>query len=72
MSGSVLVTSVWPAFKDRSTFLLAAILGFHLLLATGFMLYFFHAPPVIYNSASHHTPLMSVKPHIVVPQNSTV
>ncbi|XP_075234587.1 protein YIPF1 [Lycorma delicatula] len=52
MSGSVLVTAVWPAFKDRSALLLAAILGFHLLLATGFMLYFFHAPSIAYYNSN--------------------
>lgn len=56
MSGSVLVTSVWPAFKDRSAILLAAILGFHLLLATCFMLSFFHVShDNIYNSINTNT-----------------
>lgn len=45
MSGSVLVTAVWPALGNRSIGLLAAILGFHLLLAVGFMLSFFHVTP---------------------------
>ncbi|XP_046665252.1 protein YIPF2 [Homalodisca vitripennis] len=43
MSGYVLVSAVWPAVSQRSMMLLFIILGFHFLLAAGFMLSYFHA-----------------------------
>lgn len=47
LSGSVLLMTAWPAVAvDKRYIILAAILGLHLLLAAGFMLYFFHVPPV--------------------------
>jgi len=45
MSGYVLVTAIWPAISQRSLMLLVVILGFHVLLAAGFMLSYFHASP---------------------------
>lgn len=47
LSGSVLLMTAWPAVQgDKRCIILAAILGLHLLLAAGFMLYFFHVPPL--------------------------
>lgn len=47
LSGSVLLMTAWPAVAvDKRCIILAAILGLHLLLAAGFMLYFFHVPPM--------------------------
>jgi hypothetical protein len=47
LSGSVLLMTTWPAVEvDKRCIILAAILGLHLLLAAGFMLYFFHVPPM--------------------------
>ncbi|KAJ4452183.1 protein YIPF1 [Periplaneta americana] len=48
LSGSVLLMTAWPAVQgDQRCIILAVLLGLHLLLAAGFMLYFFHVPPVI-------------------------
>lgn len=46
LSGSVLVLVLTPALRvSRVSLILAAgIVGAHFLLATGFMLYFFHVP----------------------------
>lgn len=46
LSGSVLVLVLTPALRVSrvSLILAAAIVGAHFLLATGFMLYFFHVP----------------------------
>jgi hypothetical protein len=39
--------TAWPAVEvNKRCIILAAILGLHLLLAAGFMLYFFHVPPM--------------------------
>jgi hypothetical protein len=47
LSGSVLLMTAWPAVEaDKRYVILAAILGLHLLLAAGFMLCFFHVPPM--------------------------
>lgn len=47
LSGSVLLMTAWPAVVvGKRCIILAAILGLHLLLAAGFMLYFFHVPPM--------------------------
>jgi hypothetical protein len=46
-SGSVLLMTAWPAVEvNKRCIILAAILGLHLLLAAGFMLCFFHVPPM--------------------------
>jgi Ni/Fe-hydrogenase subunit HybB-like protein len=43
LSGILLLTTAWPAVQsDKRWIILAAILGLHLLLAAGFVLYFFH------------------------------
>ena len=48
LSGAVISITLWPVLKENSskasTILMIVILGLHLLLACGFMLYFFHVP----------------------------
>ncbi|PSN35932.1 Protein YIPF1 [Blattella germanica] len=47
LSGSVLLMTAWPAVQgDKRCIILVAVLILHLLLAAGFMLYFFHVPPM--------------------------
>jgi hypothetical protein len=56
LSGSVLLMTAWPAVAvGKRCIILAAILGLHLLLAAGFMLYFFHVPPM----TDIHAPLLN-------------
>merc|ERR1719237_1604503 len=49
LSGAVLFTPLWPAVRDGASkgawVVMGIVLCLHLLLACGFMLYFFHAPP---------------------------
>jgi len=49
LSGAVLFMPIWPAVRDGASksavLVMVVILGLHLLLACGFMLYFFHVPP---------------------------
>lgn len=49
LSGAVLLLTFWPAVEDDDKkvagILLAVIFLLHGLLAVGFKLYFFHAPP---------------------------
>lgn len=48
LSGSVLLGSTWPVIQGhRKLLVVIGILGLHLLLATGFMLSFFHVPSEI-------------------------
>ncbi|CAG2058067.1 unnamed protein product [Timema podura] len=48
LSGSVLLMTTWPAIQGEQRYLVMTIvLGLHLLLAAGFMLYFFHVPPML-------------------------
>ena len=48
LSGFVLFTPIWPAVRHQASksavFIMAIIVTLHLLLAVGFMLYFFHVP----------------------------
>ncbi|XP_063228393.1 protein YIPF1 [Bacillus rossius redtenbacheri] len=47
LSGSVLLMTTWPAAQgEQRLVVLAGVLGLHLLLAVGFMLYFFHVTPL--------------------------
>jgi len=50
MSGYVLFLPIWPAVRDQAAksaiIVMAVVLALHLLLACGFMLYFFHVPAV--------------------------
>jgi len=49
LSGAVLFTPLWPAVRDGASkgawIVMGIVLCLHLLLACGFMLYFFHVPP---------------------------
>lgn len=48
LSGAVLLLSIWPAVQDHTkkigVVLISIVLALHILLACGFMLYFFHVP----------------------------
>jgi len=50
LSGYVLFLPIWPAVRDQAAksavIVMAVVLALHLLLACGFMLYFFHVPAV--------------------------
>lgn len=50
LSGSVLLMTIWPAVEGNqrqvSCAIVITMLVLHLLLAAGFMLYFFHVPPL--------------------------
>ncbi|GFG28349.1 hypothetical protein Cfor_07763 [Coptotermes formosanus] len=60
LSGLVLLTTAWPAVQsDKRCLILAAVLGLHLLLAAGFMLYFFHVSPVTDVTVSITSPQVS-------------
>jgi len=58
LSGYVLFLPIWPAVRDQAAksavIVMAIVLALHLLLACGFMLYFFHVPAVA-GSGSHNT-----------------
>lgn len=47
LSGTVLIAVLTPALRNSqfSLFLIIGILGAHVVLAAGFLLYFFHSPP---------------------------
>lgn len=49
LSGAVLFLPLWPAMRHGAArsapLVMAVVAGLHLLLACGFMLYFFHVPP---------------------------
>lgn len=57
LSGYVLFLPIWPAVRDQAAksavIVMAIVLALHLLLACGFMLYFFHVPAVA--AGSHNT-----------------
>ncbi|XP_063365940.1 protein YIPF2 [Cydia amplana] len=59
VSGAVLIFWLMPALKKSKYYLLliGSIIGFHFLLATGFMLYFFHVP------SAHVLPTVAVSTH---------
>lgn len=67
LSGSVLLMTVWPTVQgDKRCIILAAVLGLHILLANGFMLFFFHVPTMT------DIPALPVTPQIsTVASNST-
>ena len=48
LSGAVLVLAIWPSVRDHANkvgiLLIGIVLVLHILLACGFMLYFFHVP----------------------------
>lgn len=53
VSGAVLIFWLLPALRKSRYFviLVGCILGLHFLLATGFMLYFFHSPGSVVKAA---------------------
>lgn len=64
LSGAVLFMPIWPAVRDGATksavIVMVVILGLHLLLACGFMLYFFHVPPTPEGGAMSNTTITAV------------
>ncbi|XP_073954273.1 protein YIPF2 [Choristoneura fumiferana] len=63
VSGAVLIFWLMPALKKSrySLLLIGSIIGFHFLLAAGFMLYFFHVPSV-HVAPTVQTVVTTVKP----------
>ena len=59
MSGYVLFLPIWPAVRDQAAksavIVMVVVLALHLLLACGFMLYFFHVPAVAAGAGGHNT-----------------
>jgi len=59
LSGYVLFLPIWPAVRDQAAksavIVMAIVLALHLLLACGFMLYFFHVPAVAAGGATTTT-----------------
>lgn len=66
MSGYVLFLPIWPAVRDQAAksavIVMVVVLALHLLLACGFMLYFFHVPAVA--AGSHNTTQSIVTPAV--------
>jgi len=58
LSGSVLFLPIWPAVRDQAAksavLVMVVVLALHLLLACGFMLYFFHVPAVTPGAGGHN------------------
>ncbi|KAH8313996.1 hypothetical protein KR067_012356 [Drosophila pandora] len=52
LSGTVLIAVLTPALRNSqfSLFLIIGILSAHIVLAAGFLLYFFHSPPEVVSS----------------------
>jgi len=59
LSGYVLFLPIWPAVRDQAAksavIVMAIVLALHLLLACGFMLYFFHVPAVAAGGGTNTT-----------------
>ena len=74
ISGGVLALAIWPIVnefsgnKSKSYILIGTILALHLLLASGFMLLFFHVPSNT-NAIGHHQVIENQ--HDVAKDNST-
>ena len=66
MSGYVLFLPIWPAVRDQAAksavVVMVVVLALHLLLACGFMLYFFHVPAVAAGAGGHNTTQAIVTP----------
>jgi len=64
LSGAVLFMPIWPAVRDgaaRSAWIvMGVILCLHLLLACGFMLYFFHVPPTVEGGGGANSTVVTV------------
>lgn len=78
LSGAVLFMTVWPAVRDQAAktaaIVMCVLLALHLLLACGFMLYFFHhdsvsgtVAPTIAPSHHNETVLAAQKSEPVLP-----
>jgi len=65
LSGAVLFTPLWPAVRDGASkgawIVMGIVLCLHLLLACGFMLYFFHVPPTSGAGPSNVTEVVVTK-----------
>jgi len=65
LSGAVLFTPLWPAVRDGASkgawIVMGIVLCLHLLLACGFMLYFFHVPPTSGTGPSNATEVVVTK-----------
>jgi len=68
MSGYVLFLPIWPAVRDQAAksavIVMVVVLALHLLLACGFMLYFFHVPAVAAGAGGHNTTEVIVTPAV--------
>ncbi|KAH8341698.1 hypothetical protein KR074_006508 [Drosophila pseudoananassae] len=62
LSGTVLIAVLTPALRNSqfSLFLIIGILSAHIILAAGFLLYFFHSPPVVVSNG--YPPIPSAPP----------
>ncbi|XP_023161966.2 protein YIPF1 [Drosophila hydei] len=71
LSGTVLIAVLTPALRNSqySLFLIIGILGAHIILAAGFLLYFFHSPPEAAALAAKTTPAPLIKN--ILPKLST-
>jgi len=71
LSGVVLFTPIWPAIRHQaaksSAIVMIIIVSLHLLLAVGFMLYFFHVPGNLNNPSSNVT---VVDKHLEIPSDN--
>lgn len=68
LSGTVLIAVLTPALRNSqySLFLIIGILSAHVVLAAGFLLYFFHSPPDVVMSAKlQAAPTLSALPKMV-------
>ncbi|XP_072386486.1 protein YIPF1 [Diabrotica undecimpunctata] len=73
ISGSVLLLTLMPAlrFSQRKFLLMFFIIGFHLMLSAGFMLYFFHGPSGSVNNTIPATTLPTVVTTVHIGGNAT-
>jgi hypothetical protein len=74
MSGYVLFLPIWPAVRDQAAksavLVMVVVLALHLLLACGFMLYFFHVPATA-ATAHNSTEVITPAPPVIVQDNDT-
>jgi len=70
LSGYVLFLPIWPAVRDQAAksavIVMAIIVALHLLLACGFMLYFFHVPALAAGGSGIHNTTDTVVTNNVV------
>lgn len=67
LSGTVLIAVLTPALRNSqySLFLIVGILSAHVVLAAGFLLYFFHSPPDALAAKLPPAPLVNAIPQLV-------